>query len=107
MFFLSQKKEDFYRLLHKNNQLINVGTGDLISISKLAKIIKKVTEFKGEIIFDKTKPDGMPVKCLDNKIAKKMGWNASTKLKDGIIKTYEFYINENIYKKTKETINFE
>lgn len=63
---------------------INIGYGSEITIFELAKLIKKVVEFKGEIIFDKTKPDGTYRKLLDNSIINQLGWKPKTDLKKGL-----------------------
>lgn len=70
---------------------INIGTGKDITIKELALTIKKVINFRGELIFDKEKPDGTPRKLLDVRMINKLGWNYKTELLDGLIKTYEDY----------------
>ena len=75
---------------------INIGTGKDITIKELAFTIKKVINFKGELIFDIGKPDGTPRKLLDVRMINKLGWNYKTELLDGLIKTYEDYkLNKN------------
>ena len=78
--------------------IYNVGTGEDISIKKLALLIKKIVGFEGEIFWDESKPDGTPRKLLNINRLKKLGWNPSINLEEGIIKTYNWYkknINEN------------
>jgi GDP-L-fucose synthase len=70
---------------------INVGTGKDISINELAMLIADIIGFKGEIIHDKTKPDGTPRKLLDVSRINSLGWKYKTELQDGIIKTYDFF----------------
>lgn len=72
-------------------ETINVGGGNDLSIKELALLIKDIVGFKGEIIFDGTKPDGTPQKLLDNSKITKMGWEAKTSLKEGITLTYNWY----------------
>lgn len=67
---------------------INVGTGVDVTIRELAEAISLVVGFDGEIIFDSTKPDGAPRKLLDVSLLKKLGWQAKTKLNDGLAFTY-------------------
>ena len=55
----------------------------------------KIVNVKGDIIFDKTKPDGTPRKLLDISLAKKYGWRAKTTLKNGILKTYASFLLKN------------
>lgn len=80
-------------ILDKNIKvdLINVGSGEEITIKKLANLINDVVNFKGKIKFDKNKPDGTPRKLVSNKILKSRGWKPKTKLLVGLKKTYNFY----------------
>ena len=71
--------------------LVNIGTGKDISISDLANLIKKVTAYDGKIVFDKTKPDGMPRKVVDTTKLNNLGWVSSIKLRDGLADTYKNY----------------
>ena len=68
---------------------INVGSGEEVSISALAGIIADVVGYKGQIIYDKTKPDGTPRKLLDVSKLTKLGWKASISLREGIEMTYD------------------
>jgi len=72
-------------------KLINIGTGKDISIYKLALLIKKVVGFRGNIVFDRKKPDGVKIKTLDISLIKKIGWKPKTDLEEGLKKTYENY----------------
>ena len=76
---------------------INVGSGFDIKIKDLAEIIKSITEFKGEIKFDKSKPDGMKRKLLDISLINKLGWKAKYDLKEGLEKTYKDFLERKIY----------
>ena len=78
--------------------LYNVGSGKDITIKELAETIQKVTGHQGEIIWDSEKPDGTPRKLMDVSKMKKIGWEYSTDLKEGIDKTYKWFLNniENI-----------
>ena len=66
--------------------LINIGTGEDISILELAILIKKILRFEGEIITDISKPDGTPRKLMDVSKINSLGWKAKIKLEDGIKK---------------------
>ena len=70
---------------------INVGTGKDISISDLANKISESINFKGEIIWDKSKPDGTPRKVLDIERITKIGWRPLISLNEGIIRTVNEY----------------
>ena len=71
---------------------INIGTGEDITIKKLAELIRDIEGYEGEIIWDTSKPDGMPRKVVDITIANKLGWQAKVSLKEGIKKTYEWFL---------------
>lgn len=70
---------------------VNVGSGDEVSIHDLALIIKDTVGFKGDIIWDTTKPDGTPRKLMDSSKLKNLGWKPSISLKKGIESVYEEY----------------
>ena len=78
---------------YNEQEFVNVGTGKDISISELALMIMGIVGFKGNLEFNSDKPDGTPRKLLDVSKLKKLGWEASTSLFDGISKTYEYYKN--------------
>jgi len=71
--------------------LINIGTGEDITIRELAEMIKGIIGFEGEIEWDKTKPDGTPRKLLNVSKISALGWKSKTGLEDGLRKTYEWY----------------
>ncbi|MES2087640.1 MAG: GDP-L-fucose synthase [Patescibacteria group bacterium] len=77
---------------YNSGEIINVGTGTDISIKELAESVKKIVGFSGEILWDTTKPDGMPRKLLDVSKIHKLGWKHSVALEDGIHDTYEWYV---------------
>jgi len=68
--------------------LINIGSGKELTILELAQLIKKVVGFTGEIILDKTKPDGTPRKLMDVSKLSSLGWNAKIELEEGIRRVY-------------------
>lgn len=74
-------------------ETINIGTGEEISISELADLIKETVGYKGKIIFDKTKPDGTMRKVMDISKINSLGFKAKTSLKEGIKKVYEDFCN--------------
>jgi GDP-L-fucose synthase len=69
--------------------LINIGTGKDISIKELAELVKEITGFEGEIVFDASKPDGTPRKLMDVSKLTAKGWKATISLEDGIGQTYQ------------------
>lgn len=77
---------------YDNPKIINVGVGEDITIKELVYTIASVIGYQGDFIWDRTKPDGTPRKLLDSTKLLNLGWEAKTKLEDGIKKTYEWYI---------------
>jgi GDP-L-fucose synthase len=73
---------------------INVGTGGDIAVRQLAETIKETVGFKGDLVFDKAKPDGAPRKLMDVSNLAEMGWTARTSLKAGLEKTYEHFLSQ-------------
>ena len=71
---------------------INVGTGVDCTIAELASTLANVIGFKGEIVFDTTKPDGTPRKLMDVSRLKAMGWEAKTSLQEGLAETYQWFL---------------
>ena len=79
---------------------INIGTGKDCSIKTLAETIAEIVGFDGEICWDTTKPDGAPRKLLDTSLLSGLGWTYSTELKDGIQKTYHWFLqNQDKFRK--------
>jgi len=74
-------------------KLINIGSGEEVSIKQLVNLLQKTVDYKGEIIFNTKYPDGNPRKLLDSKKINELGWKAETKLEDGLAKTYDWYLD--------------
>jgi GDP-L-fucose synthase len=74
--------------------LVNVGCGDDVTIRELAETVMQVVGFKGRIVFDASKPDGMPRKLLDVSRLAGLGWRARTPLRDGITLAYADFIDQ-------------
>ncbi|WP_204105260.1 MULTISPECIES: GDP-L-fucose synthase [Spirulina sp. CCY15215] len=83
---------------HNSSQLINIGSGEEVSIAELAEIIKEIVGFEGRLVFDTDKPDGMPLKRLDNSQIEKLAWSAQTSLAEGIKKVYRWCLDGRILK---------
>lgn len=73
--------------------LFNVGMGKETTIRKLAETVMSVVGFQGEIVFDSSKPDGTPRKLLSVERMRQIGWQAQTKLEDGIGKAYQDFLS--------------
>jgi GDP-L-fucose synthase len=72
-------------------EIINVGCGEDISIRELAELICDVVGFDGELVWDATKPDGTPRKLLDVTKLNNLGWRATIPIRDGIVRTYDWF----------------
>lgn len=82
-----------YLLEHYDSaDIINVGSGEEVSIRELAETICDVVGFEGELVFDSSKPDGTPRKFLDNSKIEALGWRAEVSLRDGLDTTYRWFL---------------
>lgn len=79
----------YFMNIYNDEDIINIGTGQDITIRDLAYMIKEITGYKGEIRFDTEKPDGTLRKVLDTSKATQLGWSHKIKLEDGIQQMYE------------------
>lgn len=84
--------EQFFN--YPNPCFVNVGTGVDCSIKKLASTVQKVTDFKGKLVFDTSKPDGTPRKLLDVSKLSHLGWKSTIGLEEGTKKTYAWYLGQ-------------
>ena len=73
---------------------INVGTGNDVTIRELATVISDIVNFKGEIIFDSTKPDGSPQKLLHVQRISDLGWSSQVNLRTGIELSYADFLEQ-------------
>ena len=73
---------------YESGDIINIGSGDELSILELADTIAEVVEYSGKIETDRTKPDGMARKLLDSSKLSALGWKAKTPLKEGLREMY-------------------
>ena len=78
---------------YDESEMINVGSGEDLSIKELALLIRNVIGFKGEVVFDESKPDGAPRKLLDIGKIRKLGWSPKISLEKGVRQTYQWYEN--------------
>ena len=84
----------FLMLHHDKPEIVNVGTGEEISILDLAHLIAETVGFKGRIGFDKTKPDGTPRKLMDSSRLHTLGFRHQTALKEGVRITYQDFLSK-------------
>ena len=89
----------FYLLQNYNEkELVNVGSGEDVSIKELALLIKDIVGFDGELTHDLSKPDGTPRKLMDVSKLEKVGWRSQIGLREGIEHTYKLYIESTLQK---------
>ena len=77
---------------YSDETAVNLGTGEDITIAELAELICRVAGFDGDLRFDAEKPDGTPRKVLDVSRMRALGWQAPTRLEDGLGRTYRWYV---------------
>ena len=75
------------------HNFLNIGSGEDITIKKLAILIKKITKYEGKIIFNKNYPDGVKIRKLETSKINKMGWKSKILLKKGLAKYYNYYMS--------------
>jgi GDP-L-fucose synthase len=82
-------------LLHRYDdpEIINIGVGKELTIADLADTVRSVVGFQGEIVYDATKPDGTPRKLVDVSKINSLGWRAKITLRQGIQKTYRWFLD--------------
>ena len=78
--------------VYAGEEHVNVGTGCDISISELARALKKVIGFRGRLAYDRTMPDGAPRKLLDVTRLARLGWQAKIELRAGLADTYRWFL---------------
>ena len=84
----------FYFILNPSKEsLYNIGSDRELTIKELGELIKKIVEFKGDIKFDTSYPDGTPRKLLDSSKARKLGWSPKINLEEGIKLVYKEFLN--------------
>jgi GDP-L-fucose synthase len=89
VFLMQLSDEQFAALINTEHApLINIGTGQDLTIREMAELVARELGFTGELRFDPTKPDGTPRKLLDVSRIHALGWRAKTPLREGIRKTY-------------------
>jgi GDP-L-fucose synthase len=77
---------------YSGNEFLNVGTGEDISIADFARLVAAIVGFKGQIVFDTSRPDGTPWKVLDVSKLTQLGWRAKTALREGLIAAYADFL---------------
>lgn len=78
------------------NETVNIGTGKELTIKELSEMVAKIIGYKGEILWDTSRPNGTPRKLLDVSKLNSLGWNYTTELEDGIRLAYEDFLQGNV-----------
>lgn len=73
---------------------VNIGTGEDLSIAELADIVRKIVGFPGQLVYDRSKPDGTPRKLMDVSKLHALGWKHQTELEEGISLAYRDFLNK-------------
>jgi GDP-L-fucose synthase len=76
---------------YSDGQIINIGFGEDYTIKELVELVAEVTEYKGEIVWDTSKPDGTPKRILDTTRLFNLGWRPKISLREGLTKTLNWY----------------
>src|SRR4051812_19754431 len=79
---------------YSSEELVNIGTGEDITIAEFARVVAAAVGYAGKISFDTARPDGTPRKLLDVSRLARLGWRARTSLEDGIKLAYQAYLRE-------------
>jgi len=82
----------FLMTAYDSSEIINVGCGEDMTIAELANLVREVIGFQGELVFDRSKPDGTPRKLLDVSKMTALGWKPRIALRDGIGSTYRWFL---------------
>jgi GDP-L-fucose synthase len=84
----------FTMLHHDSAQILNAGTGEDLTVAELAEMIRSITRYEGNIVWDRSKPDGTPRKLLDVSRLAALGWRAKTRLREGLESVYQWYLKQ-------------
>ena len=74
---------------YSDEEMVNIGIGEDMTIAEFARTVAEVVGFKGELVYDTARPDGTPRKLVDTTKLKGLGWRAKTPLREGLAKAYE------------------
>ena len=94
LFVMSLNLKDYQSVTSPMQSHLNVGSGSDMTIRELAELIKKVVGFRGEILFDTSKPDGPPKKLMDTRKLNRLGWKPSVSLETGLSIAYKDFLSK-------------
>jgi len=81
---------------YDDEEIVNIGVGEDLSIAELAGIVREVVGFVGEIVYDVSKPDGTPRKLVDVHKINNLGWRARIGLREGVAQTYQWFLENQV-----------
>jgi GDP-L-fucose synthase len=87
---------------YTGNDPVNIGLGEDHSIQELAEMVREIVGYQGDVLFDTSKPDGVPQKLLDMTKLHSMGWKAQTPVKRGLTTTYDWYLKSRFSPRSKQ-----
>jgi len=94
--FVHRLEQNIYKSSTKNTlSHINIGSGNDVTINYLAHTVKETVGYRGEVVFDSNKEEGVQRKLLNVDLLKSLGWSAKTNLKDGLIRSYRDFLSKN------------
>lgn len=95
IFLSTNEEQNLHEFINSDHEpLLNIGCGEDHSVREIASIVSEVVGYKGTVKWDKRKPDGTTQKLLDISKIKKMGWEPSIELREGILGVYNWYLKE-------------
>ncbi|MGY4364295.1 nucleoside-diphosphate-sugar epimerase [Bradyrhizobium sp. LB1.3] len=89
---------------YSSAELVNIGTGEDITIAEFARVVAEIVGYTGEISFDSSRPDGTPRKLLDVSRLARLGWRATTSLEHGLRQAYAAYPAESHAKTNSKSL---
>jgi GDP-L-fucose synthase len=81
---------------YSGRELVNIGTGEDVSIKELAELVREIVGFEGQLVFDTTRPDGTPRKLMDVSRLHQLGWRHTTELREGIALAYADFLSREV-----------
>jgi GDP-L-fucose synthase len=84
-------------MVYEGPEMINIGTGDEVTIRELAETVSKVVDYRGGLAWDTSKPDGTPRKLLDSSQILALGWRPNHTLREGLASTYEWALRNRVF----------
>ena len=77
--------------VYEDSEIINIGVGTDLTIAELAEVVRRAVGFQGDVLFDKSRPDGTPRKLVDVSRIFSLGWRPAISLEEGVRATYQWY----------------